>query len=31
LKVCLTTAPVLRIFDSRRQSILTTDASEVVI
>ncbi len=31
LKVCLTTAPVLRNFDSSRRSILTTDASEKAI
>ena len=31
LKTCLTTAPVLRTFDSSRRSIVTTDASEVAI
>jgi hypothetical protein len=31
LKACLTTAPVLRTFDSSRRSILTTDASEKAI
>ena len=31
LKECLTTAPVLRTFDSRRRSVLTTDASEMAI
>ena len=31
LKACLTTAPVLRTFDSRRRSVLTTDASEQAI
>ena len=31
LKMCLTTAPVLRTFDSRRRSVLTTDASAVAI
>jgi transposase InsO family protein len=31
LKHCLTTAPVLRTFDSRRRSVLTTDASEVAL
>ena len=31
LKHCLTTAPVLRTFDSSRRSVLTTDASEVAI
>ena len=31
LKMCLTTAPVLRTFDPRRRSVLTTDASEVEI
>ena len=30
-KRCLTTAPVLRTFDSSRRSVVTTDASEVVI
>ena len=31
LKQCLTTAPVLRTFDSGRRSVVTTDASEVAI
>jgi hypothetical protein len=31
LKTCLTTAPVLRTFDSGRRSILTTDASEQAV
>ncbi len=31
LKACLTTAPMLRSFDSSRRSILTTDASEKAI
>jgi len=31
LKQCMTTAPVLRTFDSRRRSVLTTDASEVAL
>ena len=31
LKRCLTTAPVLRTFDSGRRSVLTTDASEMAI
>ncbi|MFN9940967.1 MAG: ribonuclease H family protein, partial [bacterium] len=30
-KMCLTIAPVLLNFDSRRRSVLTTDASEVAI
>ena len=31
LKACLTTAPVLRTFDSGRRSVVTTDASELAI
>ena len=31
LKQCLTTAPVLRTFDSGRHSVVTTDAGEVAI
>ena len=31
LKRCMTTAPVLRTFDSQRRSVVTTDASEVAI
>ncbi len=31
MNACLTTAPVLRTFDSRRRSILTADASEQAI